>query len=589
MSQNINILQPTNSIREDVARHNENYATLRSQFAGSAFPASPTRGQACFRTDLGRNGNLFVYSGDTTVGQNGWISNEELNETFYEILNARGSKLSLDQRLDIALNEDGTLKDNVSGTFSEWQESSGLVFIYVNNTTFKTEGNTSDIFIEERRVKINLEDSYFFSTVQVSNYDLASDKTTVTIKDSSLNSTLLNVEFHINTPYLDEPISNLVQAALDTKQANLVSGTTIKTINEESLLGSGNIEISTKGDVFIKPNSMKPLFEKVSPSSIKVPAGFIVKIGNAVVEKLTDTTITLASNLDMGAKVAGTDYYVYAKIDGTFYISKNKSLNKANERLIGGFHYGLVPENFTARNNLTTADAYSVRGIWANSCWDLQWLPKNDDPRGMTYNILGFWNDIYFCNDEHIVNGTSKAGAKIAGGATTTGRGIPKIPLAFGGNGSTTYGKMTWFNTAEIASAYGKRLLNYAEFQALAYGVKEASSAGGADDGTCKHIADYLSPYMEQATGIQYTWSSEVQGIGGNGWDAGITDGRGSIYANASQPTAAMLGGTSTHTSSSGSRCSAWVNYLWYSAWYVGGRFACDHLNLAPARTVVSA
>ncbi len=38
-----------------------------------------------------------------------------------------------------------------------------------------------------------------------------------------------------------------LQTALDAKQATLVSGTTIKTINSESLLGSGDIAISGGG------------------------------------------------------------------------------------------------------------------------------------------------------------------------------------------------------------------------------------------------------------------------------------------------------------------------------------------------------
>lgn len=45
-----------------------------------------------------------------------------------------------------------------------------------------------------------------------------------------------------NTSDLDKPISTATQAVLDDKQDELVSGTNIKTLNGESLLGSGNIE-----------------------------------------------------------------------------------------------------------------------------------------------------------------------------------------------------------------------------------------------------------------------------------------------------------------------------------------------------------
>lgn len=48
-----------------------------------------------------------------------------------------------------------------------------------------------------------------------------------------------------NTSDLDKPISTATQAALNTKQATLVSGSNIKTINGNSILGSGDIDFKT--------------------------------------------------------------------------------------------------------------------------------------------------------------------------------------------------------------------------------------------------------------------------------------------------------------------------------------------------------
>jgi hypothetical protein len=53
---------------------------------------------------------------------------------------------------------------------------------------------------------------------------------------------LLNVD---NTADADKPVSTATQTALNAKQDTLVSGTNIKTVNSNSLLGSGNIEISS--------------------------------------------------------------------------------------------------------------------------------------------------------------------------------------------------------------------------------------------------------------------------------------------------------------------------------------------------------
>lgn len=45
-----------------------------------------------------------------------------------------------------------------------------------------------------------------------------------------------------NTSDADKPVSTATQSALNAKQDSLVSGTNIKTINSQSLLGSGNID-----------------------------------------------------------------------------------------------------------------------------------------------------------------------------------------------------------------------------------------------------------------------------------------------------------------------------------------------------------
>lgn len=52
-----------------------------------------------------------------------------------------------------------------------------------------------------------------------------------------------------NTADADKPISTATQTALNAKQATLVSGTNIKTINSTSILGSGDIVISGGGGI----------------------------------------------------------------------------------------------------------------------------------------------------------------------------------------------------------------------------------------------------------------------------------------------------------------------------------------------------
>jgi hypothetical protein len=314
-----------------------------------------------------------------------------------------------------------------------------------------------------------------------------------------------------------------------------------------------NAAVSAVG-VFQKPNPNAVLFEKLTHASFKIPAGFKAKVNATIIQTVSDYTVTV------NAPVAGTDYKVFAKEDGSFYAD---TVNAGTDKLIGGFHYGLVPSNFVAINNLREEDAVAMRGIRADSFWDLKWRPACE-PEGMTYNPMGFWNDIYKLNSEHIVNGTSKAGATIAGGEATNGRAFPKIPLRFGGNGTLNYGKFDWNNAHEIASSHGKRLMTFGELSVLAYGVQESASAGALDDGTIKHIPNHASRYMEQATGVQWTWSRD-------NWSGN----------------AAFFGGSSDSAASSSSRHGSWTHAVSTSSWALGSRFACDHLNLAQ-RTEVS-
>ena len=374
-------------------------------------------------------------------------------------------------------------------------------------------------------------------------------------------------------------ISNIagLQSALDSK---------VDASEIESLI---NIDLKISSLLFDKP-SKGPLFVKVSPSSIKIPAGLKLTVGAESFKLVSDLTLSLENNLDTGVKREGTDYFVYAKSDATFYISESESIT--TDRLIGGFHYGLVGETEAATGNKTEAMMVEQRGIWSHSCWDLKFKPTGN-PRGMNF-AQGIWVNIYLADEDIAIRGypspwrdpysTTRVKAKIAAGTTEYGRAIPKIPLAFGGNGTLTYGKFTWFQACELASSLNCFLLDYSKFPSLAYGVNEqkSSSINGYETtaGAIEHYPNLTSRYMEQAAGVQWIWGADVQGIGGDGWKTGLTDGRGDIYAYTNQPTAVILGGDRGNGVNAGSRASDWYFYVWVSDWFIGCRFACDHLEL---------
>jgi len=343
--------------------------------------------------------------------------------------------------------------------------------------------------------------------------------------------------------------------------------------------GAGTTGVFSQG--FVKPNNSIPLFVKASPASIKIPTGTSLIVGENTITLASDYTLSLNSDLDAGIKTGGTDYYVYARTNGTFYISANGGIT--GDRLIGGFHYGLTGEAEATSGNKTETDMTKIRGINEYSLWDLKFRPVAST-KGMVF-VGNRWYDIYLLNSEHITNGTSKAGLKIAGGALTNGRLYPKIPLQYGGDNTLTYGSFKWFHACEIAKSHGKQLIHYSEFQTIAYGVQEGVDASTQDGGgaTIQHYANLTSKYgIEQATGTQWIWGNDLIGdtAGTFAWQNNA-EGRGQIYSIGNSPNAVILAGVRGSGVVAGSRASDWNHYVWNTHWIIGCRFACDHLQLA--------
>jgi len=181
----------------------KHFAAAVSQFSGTAFPSNPTPGQKCYRTDrLTLNGypKCYTYTGNATFGENGWLEDVMATTLGEEILSARGTKPSLDQRLDVALNEDGTLKASITLNLSEWFLPS-LTFAYVSSTSFTVNGDQTDIYKQTRRLKINLGASTVYSEVVSASY--SSPNTTVQILDAVLNNTLVSIEHSHHLPDWD--------------------------------------------------------------------------------------------------------------------------------------------------------------------------------------------------------------------------------------------------------------------------------------------------------------------------------------------------------------------------------------------------
>jgi hypothetical protein len=316
--------------------------------------------------------------------------------------------------------------------------------------------------------------------------------------------------------------------------------------------------------LFFKADASSVAFTKTGAGTVSIKAGTRVDVLG------TQLTFATATAVVMPTLTTGTDYAIYAATDGTIRADANFSApsgyTTVNSRKIGGFHYA------PGGNAAAQAGGNTTVQINEYSLWDLKFRPACTDPRGMTLVADGFWSDIYLLGVDHLTNGTSKYNVTIADGSSP-----PKIPVKFGGNGSSAYGSLNRWEAAEVLMSYGKRLPDYGEFSALAYGTTEASS-GGTDPGSTILRAAYTSRYgVMLASGNLWVWGSNFGGgAAGAAWTAN-TGGRGSTYQ---MENAVLFGGAWDNGAISGSRCSLWINSPTASNNNIAARGVCDHLIL---------
>lgn len=324
-------------------------------------------------------------------------------------------------------------------------------------------------------------------------------------------------------------------------------------------IGSGG---ASSFGLFYKPDSSTVAFVKTAGGAVSIKAGIKVDVAGSLVE------FSGATAISMPTLTAGTDYAIWVKSDGTILAdaSFTAAPGVGNWRKIGGFHYA------PGGNAPAQAGGDTTPAINEHSIWDLKFRPACPDPRGMTLVSGSFWSDIYLTGVNHHIDGTSKFGATIADASS-----LPKIPLAFGGNGTTTYSTMNWWRTGELLASHGKRMPDYTEFAALAYGVTEASSIG-TDQVTTKLNAPYTSRWgVMQATGVMMIFGrGDGGGQGTAAWTTS-TGGRGSTWLLPNFP---MFGGDWGSSSLCGSHCSNWNNPPPTQAGIIGARGVCDHLVL---------
>ena len=349
-----------------------------------------------------------------------------------------------------------------------------------------------------------------------------------------------------------------------------------------SVYGKINANVLTSSGSFIKDDSANVAFYKTGEFTVSTKSALTLEVNGESVTIASNTAVTMPESAN-----TGTDYVIWVTPTGTIQATTEFiSPPVANSRKIGGFHYA-PGGNATAQSGGNTTPQ-----INEYSFWDLKFRPTCKDPRGMALVNNLFWCDIYLTGVDAITLGSSRYNQIIADGSSP-----PKIPVMFGGTGSSTYGSYTWFEAQELAMAFGKRSLTYWEFSNAAYGTTEAVTRSGSDDnyapdktgiGTSTNNPERTGSYYPdeyftskwgiiQSTGCMWIWGRERGGpYAAASWNAN-TEGRGSEY---NAPNASLFGGAWYASSNSGSRCSRWALAASFSDPNIGSRFACDHLIL---------
>ena len=371
----------------------------------------------------------------------------------------------------------------------------------------------------------------------------------------------------------------------------------------------------TKTDrrALLNVNKLATISDIVAPTSqylyasganeITVIEGCVIAVGGAGIFQ-TGNTVLNASNLDVGAAFSvGCDYYVYIcdsrqdAQDEQYIISLNSTYpsgwNASNSRKIGGFHYGRcrkINDNLQPVNNSgavfgTGWESAVSSGIVPRSVWTLGHRPKCS-PEGMVYLGGGTWIDIYLNSDD----------------------GAQGLKSEYNCAPMTGTEGMNWYTFTERLMKSGKRMPDYSEFCAYAFGspqgldgantnawtattntgrgttgsVVNAVSAVGCVDAVGR-VWEWLNDLITRA---EHATNADYHPTQAWGWDkkSPLRDNAtkydvGNIYQYYYASLAALIaGGDWSSGVNAGARAVYCSNCPWHVGTSVGVRGACDSM-----------
>ncbi len=329
----------------------------------------------------------------------------------------------------------------------------------------------------------------------------------------------------------------------------------------------------------------------ITKTTIDILANQLLTINDKYAFIYIDTTITVATALDVGVIEAGKDYYIYACDNSgilTFKVSLASTFptgyTTTTSRKIGGFHTLCVNVGVIAGHTLT---GYVANDILPQSVWDLKFRCRNANNIGMVYDpYTTKWVQIYLASD----NGAS---------------GVQSVYNA------TILDTLDWMTFVDRGAKVGVRLLDDDQFQAIAEGSNQQTNiVGSADPVTTGGHSDTAGRRMisnigcEDCTGAMWQWlitqSFRLEGshqhtenidvaytqnalttltdIATWNWYT-LPGSKGSLYRQGTYGDIKFLAGGAWYE---GSDCGSWSRTARYSRWdassSIGGRFCAEPL-----------
>ena len=201
---------------------------------------------------------------------------------------------------------------------------------------------------------INVNNTFDGASYEISGTTVIITYPTVTnvtrIRTDGIGNYVYKAITSLTTPLKDQVVANTT--ALGGKQDTLVSGTNIKTINNESILGSGNIDIQGGGGKAVSGGT-----------NISITTGETADTINCTLN-LENGTNSQSGGIKLKSSVAGNGV---SGRDACAFGGANQA-NGINSFVTGFYNTGNTANAFVSGyRNITTNDTETLFGLWAVS------------------------------------------------------------------------------------------------------------------------------------------------------------------------------------------------------------------------------